>query len=436
MKIGIYDDKFYALQARLLQEGHELVVYVGNYQIPKEKFNVTGVKKGSIVQAATFGELIDADCDLYVTGTAHAHQAYETLRVLGKNVLGYTEGVCELEYNRDYAFRVLKMIGAEKLGLRIPEQKEFVTIEQAQQFLKKTNGSWVLKQSKNSPAEPDNRTVVSLYPHHDQVSSMLPANRAWFNEQGQGGVIVEEYIHGHEVCFGRWFDGQNFVGDMYVCEEHKGAQNEDRGRMLTGEVGGWFTWLKNPQGKIVEVFRALEPLLKGKCRGMIDINTRVNGDGMWFLEFTCRWGRPTLEYILGSLAPGAKFGTFLAGLAAGRPPKLPVHRWSVGVTVFSYGIPYGASGIPSIKFSMPPANNKATIQQLFCVNIEGIWHTAEDERQFTVVGTGTAASEAQNAAYQVLNGFSLLGCTWRDDVGNRVGLILSTLAFLDTCKGN
>ena len=428
MKIGIYDDKFFSLQERLIIEGHDLFVFVGNHDIPADKFNLTSVSgPGTLTQARTFIDLIDEDCDFYITGTDQDDQAFDILKSLGHLVIGYSESVCELEYNRDYAQRVLLMLDVDSLGLKLPVQHSFTSPKQVEEFLLGERKSWVIKKA-NGLESQDNRTVVSHFPH-TQVCSILIGNRAWFNEEGYGGVVVEQFIQGNEVCFGRWFNGTKFVGPLYACEEHKGAQNGDRGRILTGEVGGWLQHYEKPKGLMVEVFERLEDILKNKCCGLVDINTIINSEGVYFLEFTMRFGRPTLEYLVGSMKPKTHFAEFLSQLASGQSPSYNAHKVVAGVTVFSYGIPLSSSNIPCILFNPPYCNlQKASVQQLFCTVEDGLWKTAVDERQFTVVGFDKNASRACANAYEPLENFSLLGCTWRDDVGLRYNDIQALLS--------
>ena len=300
MKIGIFDDEFYSLQGRLLQEGHELLCYVGDQEIPEHVFNVTGVN-GTIVQAQTFADFITSNCDMFIIGTGEDKQhAYETLRLLHEGnsvvVLGYEEAICELEYNRELAELLVQNHVPHNL-LQVPQKYVFIDLDEACEWLVEESNKpldeqdgWVAKQHSSSPQEiMHNRTVVSKPGQHLQLHALMRQERnAWFRPDGSGGIVFERFIKGQEICFGAWFNGEEFASSIYACEEHKGAQNGDRGRLLTGEVGSWLHWFPNATGTVANIFSHLTPIFKGRCNGMIDFNTILTPKAtytLWNLRF-------------------------------------------------------------------------------------------------------------------------------------------------------
>lgn len=466
MLIGIDDDCFYSLQARLLREGHSLVVHAGNVPVDPDNFNITHVDPvdgATITQVRSVSDLLGAGCDFYICGTSLSAPTYEMAKSLGLPAIGYNESLCALEHDRTYAHRILTQQGCTHT-LSLPPQHAFSDMDSVEAFLEdadNSNSSWVFKQSLLSPQHvANNRTVVSVAGTHDQVLHLMRSTpNAWFDDKGVGGLVLEKYVDGYEVCFGRWFDGTQWVGPMYACEEHKGAQDNDRGSLLTGEVGGWLEWYHKPEGQIVNVFEQLTPIFRGNCSGMVDINTRINESGIHFIEFTVRYGRPTLEYMLATVADDCDLGETLYRLTGSALNQLSPDVFAntydqthaCGVTVFSYGIPLlsDTNGIGPVPFNLPDElTSSRTFQQLFCSydRDTDTWMTARNNRQFTIVGTSNVSmvgtdDSAQDYAYQWLYGggrdaINILGCTWRSDVGNNYPDITALLTSLNILKGS
>lgn len=439
-KPGLVDDCFYSLQAQLAEEGNTVRVYMGSSQ-KFDGFDVSNHNKGKILQAVTLHELAKK-CDYVLCGTNNYNDvpAYEFFKHLGMPVLGYSAAVVLLEQDRDFAKIINKNLTINSI-IKTPESHAFSDVESAVLFLEGNKESWVLKQSSMSPQHiQENRTWISLVQNHKMTIGLLQSsNNAWFDKSGVGGVIFEKYVKGQEVCFGAWFNGQHFQSPIYSCIEHKGAQNGDRGNMMTGEVGSTMKLHHlNYKTKIGQVFQKLELYLKGRCNGMIDINTILDAEGqLWFVEYTCRFGRPTLEMQLSMLKPEYSFNTALYKLASKEPVNLEalfdMKSYATGVTVFSYGIPFvgqtnslglNVSTPASLKldFDLPKTlfPNRVDIRQIFCTfdTERNTWVTAPNERQFVVIGKGSSATLSTLSVYAVLKNYSLPTCTWRDDVGD------------------
>ena len=456
MKIGIVDDMFFSLQTRLVNEGHEVHVFMGlGRTIPPRNFDVCeheGPFSGRVVQHLSHISLFDEKCDFYICGTnTHSSiSAFEYFSALGVPTIGHSQTAILLEHDREFAAQINRKLGVDVFIYK-PDSVVFTTPESAIQFLIDTDRSWVLKQTSTSPQHvANNRTVISKYDDHAAAINMLEGPNAWFYANGSGGVLLEEFIQGQEVCFGAWFDGHKFLNPFYSCIEHKGAQNGDRGSMLTGEVGSTMAFhnLYNADltyGKLLhrvqKAFDALVPYLRGTCNGMIDINTILTPSGdLYFVEYTARWGRPTLEMQLSCIPQDVDYGYVLRHLAQGDDVDLKViydtKQFATGVTVFSYGIPFISEPDPEtvvnctdtsptnnkISFTPPKCNGTtAVFQPLFATYDNSDdkcgWQTAPSTRQFVVVGLSPDIERSIANAYLPLQDFNLPTCTWRDDIG-------------------
>lgn len=440
MNIGIVDDMFFALQSKLVNEGNDLHVYGGfSKRLVPTSFDVCNHTRGTINQHVEHFSLIEEGCSFFICGT-NTHNdvsGFDYFKNLDLPVIGHSQSVVLLESDRNYAKLVNDTLGISDLILT-PDTKSFTDKQELIDFLDDSEEDWVLKQAAGSPQHiAENRTWVSLAKNHISTISLLNAPNAWFNADGTGGVILEHFVQGQEVCFGAWFDGEKFLNPLYSCIEHKGAQNGDRGNMLTGEVGTTMSLnMLRADTLMGIVFSKLEPFLKGKCNGMIDINTILTNQGeLYFVEYTVRWGRPTLEVQLSMLKPEVNYTDVMRQLAEGTHyddilvDAYRMTEYATGVTVFSYGIPFikqadATTASPTalkLAFEMPETDGiRNMTQQIFATfsQEQELWYTASSDRQFVVVGLGDTEEASMKAAYSPLVDYSLPTCTWRDDVGH------------------
>lgn len=464
MKIGLFDQRFFSLQDRIMQEGHELVVYVEgvNTQLPVEEFNICPTR-GNFKQATSVMGLINEGCDLLIVGDDwhDKHDAAAVVSSLGIPYIGYQGAVLALEHDREWGAQLMTLTGASQY-VKPVERLEFFSVDEVCEFLEDSEEDWVLKQTPASnPDIDDGRTLICKAKEKDNIIPLIQnVPNAWFISEENGGIRLEKFAEGYEIALAVWYNGETFLPFTYVYTEYKGAQNRNRGGILTGEVGSALVWMPTPESSFLhKLFTALlvDSPISGSFCGLIDINTIYNPekDEFTLIEFTPRFGRPSLEVMIGGMGEPdiANFGQFLYDLATKKPYSrmsdnahrcFPLGQVSVGVTVFEYGTPYLraipiSNGTPVIEnkpvhFSMPksthPANN--------CVQFAAQWSTTEqgfvyepgadpDGRLFTAVGNGLRATSAAEKAYDLLKDFNAYGLTWRDDIGDGFDAMMEVL---------
>jgi phosphoribosylamine-glycine ligase len=454
MRIAIEDNSYNSLLTELPKMGHEVVCYVAGID-HELLWPIEGV-----TYAKSSLDMFKSKIDLCITTDEAGNNVKPYAEAFGVPVIGHSDLTLELEANREFACQVIESTGM-KSYIKIPERKEFISKAAAATWLRKQKASsWVLKQHRTSPLEIiTNRTFVSDHKNqHLFALQLLEAdNSAWFKGD-KGGVRFERFIEGTEICWGSFWALNDFISPIYWCQEHKEPQNNKRSGILTGEVGTLMgvkhdTYTKS-KCKVSSLFYELGNFLTSvptsTASGMIDINTIVDAKGdLWFVEFTTRWGRPTLEMQI-AMSLGNK--TWLDNIAHACSPKYTpgkfdwtyVYNKAIGVTVFDYGLPYMVDpNRKSMKYKPPIGSvlasktKKPSVGELeskvlpFLTNPaagDGLWMTMpEDARHFVSIGLGTQAydgwNEIKERAYIPLKDFNAPGMTWRDDIGDNADTV-------------
>ncbi len=166
-----------------------------------------------------------------------------------------------------------------------------------------------------------------------------------------------------------------------------------------------------------------EKLAASKYVGYIDINCIANGRGIWPLEFTSRFGYPTISIQMEGIT--SDWGPFLSDVAHGSETLLKTKKgYQIGVVI----------AIPPWPFEDEKAFRKysegATIlfrrQALDGIHIgevkleEGDWHIAGNSGYALIVtGAGATMSDAIDKAYQNVRNIMIPNMFYRNDIGQR-----------------
>jgi phosphoribosylamine--glycine ligase len=322
-----------ALYLRLIEEGHEVKISIGNplclgtlaglvEQVPDWQAELAWIR------AAGSEGII-----LFENVAKKRGEAQDALRRDGFNVIGGSAYGDRLENDRGYAQRVMA-----EIGLSTARFWEFADREEALQFLQKRPARYVLKF--NGPtAAVDN--YVGRLPDGRDVRAFLGRLK---QADETASLILTEFIEGIEMGVGAYFDGDKFLAPACLDWEHKRFFPDDLGE-LTGEMGTVVTYDRTCRFFELTLGR-MEMLLRanGYC-GYINLNTIVNEQGVWPLEFTCRFGYPGFA-ILEPLQETPWGELFQAMITKSRTRFDTAAGFAVGIVLTTPPFPYPRSQVP------------------------------------------------------------------------------------------
>ncbi|GAC1345522.1 MAG: phosphoribosylamine--glycine ligase [Acetobacteraceae bacterium] len=331
----------------------------------------------------------------------------DALRTEGYQVIGGSALGDRLEYDRGFGQSVLR-----EAGLLTAAARSFGSAGEAASWLGANPGRTVLKYHNNARA-----TFVGDHPAGLDVQFQL-------RRGPQGAVLLMPRLAGVEVGVGAYFDGQHFLRPACIDFEHKRFFPGEMGEM-TGEMG---TLVAYPEHNAI--FEATLGRLEAPFRaaghvGYVNLNMIANEDGLWPLEFTCRFGNPGFAILapLQTEGWGDLFGRMLAG-GAERFPTSP--DWSVGIVLTVPSFPAELPGAepsedPPLFYLQEPGRDEVPHYHLSDVRLEAGQLFARRRTGYAMVVTGTGASvpAAQAAATARARNVIAPDLRWRIDIGDR-----------------
>lgn len=388
------------------QEGHEVRYYI------QDKAS-RDICEGFIEKCDDWQALKDW-ADVIIFDDVLFGETADKLRKEGKAVIGGSVYTDKLEEDREFGQQELK-----KVGVSILQHWDFTDFDEAVKFVTKNPSRYVLKPTSKDGEkellfvgqEEDGKDVIQLLEHY---------KRAWAKKIRC--FQLQKYASGVEVAVGAFFNGQEFITPINVNFEHKRMFPGEIGPS-TGEMGTLMFW--SPQNTIFrETLEKMKPLLQQSgYAGYIDINCIVNGRGIHPLEFTTRFGYPTISIQMeGVISP---WGEFLHALATKKPYDFKTKRgFQVGVVVAVPPFPFydidsfkKYSEDATILFKKPIADGLHLGDVKL---VEGDWRLAGYSGYALVVtGSSSTVEDARRQVYQRVSNIMIPNMFYRTDIGLR-----------------
>jgi phosphoribosylamine--glycine ligase len=390
------------------KEGHEVRYYIKDQ---KEADIGDGfvAKSENPEKDAEWADIIVFDDTLGQGEKAHA------LRAQGKKVIGGSAYSDALEDDRSFGQEELK-----KAGVNIIPYKEFDSFDEAMEHVVKNPDRYVIKPS-GEAQNVKRRLFVGEEEDGQDVIRMLDAYKRAFSDEIKV-FQLQRRVTGVEVAVGAFFNGKQFIYPVNINFEHKKLFPGNLGPP-TGEMGTSMFWSPPNQLFNQTLLKMESKLAEEGYVGYIDVNCIVNGNGIYPLEFTSRFGYPTISIQQAGM--NTPIGQFFWDLANGNDPKLRVKSgFQIGVRIVVPPFPFddtetfeSFSRNAAIVFKKPP-NDEYHIEDVKQVN--GQWVVAGTSGVILiVVGLGQTMKQAQSQVYSRIKNVMIPNMYYRTDIGDR-----------------
>jgi phosphoribosylamine--glycine ligase len=337
------------------------------------------------------------------------------LRADGHAVVGGTPNTDRLEDDRGYAMDIL-----EAHGVTTVEHHVFRDFDAGIQHVRENPAPYVIKPL----GEVQNVKRLLYVGNEDDGSDVVDVLRAYKKAWGHRmkGFQLQRKVEGVEIAICGFFNGERFIDQVNFNFEHKKLFPGNIGPS-TGEMGTSMVW--GGRNKLFEeTFGKLEDWLAEEGYvGSIDLNCIVNSTGIYPLEFTPRFGYPTIALQEESFE--SPTGQFFYDLATGNDPELAVHNgYQIGVRVVLPPFPFDDektyvenSRNGAVVFR---TENRDGIHLEDTKRIDGQWRVAgESGMPLVVTGRGETMQTARRQAYDRLDDIVIPNLYYRDDIGER-----------------
>jgi len=391
---------------KIKNEGHEVKYFI-------EDKNNKDVCDGFVEKVDNWEEFKDW-ADVIVFDFVGFGSLAEKLRKEGKLVIGGSAYTDKLEMDRDFGYK--EMIDAK---INVIPSWAFTDFDEAIKFIQKNPDRYVVKPC----GQQDEKELSFVGEEEDgkDVMQVLELYKLRWSKKIKA-FQLQKFISGVEVGVGAFFNGEDFACPINVNFEHKKLFPGNIGPS-TGEMGTSMYW-SQPNSIFNEtLLRMKEKLKQSGYIGYIDIECIVNGKGIYPLEFTSRFGYPTISIQIEGIL--SEWGEFLCALAKKENFELKAKRgFQVGVVV----------AVPPFPFKDHDAFKKYSEDATIIFkkpNIEGVrlgdvklvdnnWILAGiSGYALIIVGIGITMEEARKSVYNKISNIIIPNMFYRTDIGER-----------------
>jgi phosphoribosylamine--glycine ligase len=404
-----YDGLIGDVAWHVVKEGHQAKYYIKNLSDQDSA-------DGFVPKVKTWESEVDWADVIVFDDVLGMGKIAEKLRAKGKLVVGGTTYTDRLEDDRAFGQEELR-----KHGIAIIPYQNFSDFDEAINYVKKNPSKYVVKPSGEAQNVKRFLFVGEEDDGKDVIQVLEVYKKVWAKKIKE--FQLQKRVTGVEVAVGAFFNGTEFVYPINVNFEHKKLFPGNIGPS-TGEMGTSMFW-SAPNKLFNSTLKKLEGVLsKEHYVGYIDLNCIVSSTGIYPLEFTARFGYPTIHIQQeGIMMP---IGEFLYGLASGSLKNFKAKSgFQIGVRLVVPPFPYGgelknskADSRDAVIFFKKPTLEGVHIEDAKIVN--GEWLVAgEYGVVLVVVGTGPTMRQAQQQVYSRISNILIPNMFYRDDIGER-----------------
>jgi phosphoribosylamine--glycine ligase len=401
---------------RLAAKGHEVKVFIGE----PEGHDVLGGMVHRVGDwQSELGWVREAGKDgIILFESADRGALQDTLREEGFQVIGGSAYGDRLESDRMFGQQALRQI-----GLRTAGTHAFRDFASAAEFVRARPRRYVYKN--NGCLAPSTENYVGEAEDGADILSLLDFHRSRWKTPEPPDFVLMDHLSGIEVGVGAYFDGERFLKPALLDWEHKRFFPGDLGE-LTGEMGTVVTYRGAERIFDLTLAKLAESLRRARHCGYLNLNTIVNAEGIWPLEFTSRFGYPGFA-ICDALHPEGWDGVFRRMTGRGDGSLPTSDGFAVGVVVTVPPFPH-ADGYARMSKGMPvffhpglTAEDRENLHFGEVALSEGRLVTS-GSLGYTLVATGAGPSveAARERAYARARKVFVPNKRYRNDIGDRL----------------
>lgn len=403
-----YDGLINDIAWHVATEGHQVKYFIKNK-------DARDIADGFVPKSDNWRADADwADVIVFDDVLGHGKLAAE-LRKKGKKVIGGTEYTDRLEDDRTFGQEELK-----KYGVNIIPFVEFTSFDDALEYVRKNPNRYVIKPSGEAQNIKRLLFVGEDETGQDVLQVLEGYKKAWSNKIKV--FQLQRRVTGVEIAVGAFFNGKQFALPININFEHKKLFPGNIGPS-TGEMGTSMYW--SGENKIFNAtLKKMEPKLREEGYvGYIDINCIVNAQGIYPLEFTARFGYPTISIQQEGIQ--MPISEFFHGLAEGTLTHFKTKSgFQIGVRIIVPPYPFNDNQTfrnmskDAVIFFKKPNYDGVHIVDVKKINDQ--WLVAGNTGVILVVcGTGMTLRQAQAQAYGRVSNIMVPSMYYRTDIGDR-----------------
>jgi phosphoribosylamine-glycine ligase len=357
--------------------------------------------------------------DIFVFDSSGHGFAADALARQGFPVVGGSILADRLEKDRRFAREVMGEVGIET-----PPSMTFTGWDEAIEFARTVEDRMVYKPSKRLGEE-----SPSLVTHDQEDLIELLENLKGRIHMADIQFDLQTFVEGLEISTEGWFDGHGWLPLFNHTFERKQLMPGNLGP--SGGCSGNVVWACDGQCSICKAgIKKMEKFLRSKgYRGPIDINSIVNEENFFGLEFTPRFGydaSPTLAYELLDM----EIGQFLADVGMDRyiPDTALIHdRFAAGVKITIPPWPtekhHAEAGVPIRGFD--PGDN------IYWYNVAKMDNRLYSAGAWGIIGltlgSGNSIKSSFRRAYEIAERLRIQDKQYRNDLADEFKISLSEL---------
>jgi phosphoribosylamine--glycine ligase len=352
----------------------------------------------------------------------------DEFRAHGMRIFGPTKAAAQLESSKAFSKAFMR-----RHGIPTAEYATFSDPVSAHAYVDKVGAPTVVK-ADGLAAGKGVVVAMSLQEAHDAIDFMLVDNTlgVTHNEGADGvavpRVVIEEFLQGEEASFIVMCDGKNVLA-LATSQDHKRLQNGDHGPN-TGGMGAYSPApVVTPEVHARAMREIILPTVKGMEKdgipytGFLYAGLMIDAQGHpKTLEFNCRMGDPETQPIMMRLKTDL-VDVLMAATEPGPHGKLDEvelqwdRRTALGVVLAAPGYP-AAPRKGDVITGIAPDAEDATVFHAG-TSLQGDQLLTSGGRVLCVTALADSVKQAQQRAYQVMEGIHFDGMQYRTDIGYR-----------------